>query len=502
MNGITILIWLTIAIIGIIAIILVKLHFRGDELEKEEGFILNDNATLNKALSTGQDFISNNLNRNNSPQRSQKNYSRLEKENSPKPGKFDAYIVPEVAQNNYQNIEYENSNQVLVNYGNTVQKFQEPIKQSQMDIMNSNNNEKTELKDLFTIDELIKESKRKDSEREKEAQKISSEEDEELNEIKESIKRRKENAKLEDVLIEKIEDDTPEIKEETINDLINESSTDEKETKIESAVSQKDIEEAINTAAKESEESAVESLSESQNITDVLLDNKDEESVQETLDVKEESAEDIDETDLKEPKKIDEERKEEKFGIEIEENNALDEYNDLDYRKDLAKVTNTIKQSKIFQDVKEKLIPEEEEPEPVDESFIRNVNEYDDEFAPIINERHLDYDATYEEYHLADNNQKLRQENTRKVFNMAKNSQEPEISKPKIENIKEKPERDNIKLQLGNNDVVLKKGDEIIFNHQGETYSSQVYAINGDDISVKYRRKNIKIKPSDVKKVY
>lgn len=48
----------------------------------------------------------------------------------------------------------------------------------------------------------------------------------------------------------------------------------------------------------------------------------------------------------------------------------------------------------------------------------------------------------------------------------------------------------------------LKKGDEIIFNHAGETYSSQVYAINGDDISVKYRRKNIMIKPSDIKKIY
>ena len=176
----------------------------------------------------------------------------------------------------------------------------------------------------------------------------------------------------------------------------------------------------------------------------------------------------------------------------------------MDYRKDIAKVTNTIKKSKIYQDVKEKLTPEQEE-EPMDESFIRNVNEFEeyDEYAPIINARHLDYDATYEEYHNADNDQRLRQENTRKVFNMAKNSPEPaKETKPKIETIKEKPERDNIKLQISNTEVVLKKGDEIIFNHQGETYSSQVYAINGDDISVRYRRKNIKIKPSDVKKVY
>ena len=85
---------------------------------------------------------------------------------------------------------------------------------------------------------------------------------------------------------------------------------------------------------------------------------------------------------------------------------------------------------------------------------------------------------------------------------MAKKSPELEIAQPKIGNIKDKPVRDNIKININNNEVVLKKGDEIIFNHLGETYSSQVYAINGDDISVRYRRQNITIKPEDVKKVY
>jgi (E)-4-hydroxy-3-methylbut-2-enyl-diphosphate synthase len=48
---------------------------------------------------------------------------------------------------------------VLINYDNTVEKFQEPIKQNQMDIMTQNNDKDTsELKDLFTIDELIKEN--------------------------------------------------------------------------------------------------------------------------------------------------------------------------------------------------------------------------------------------------------------------------------------------------------------------------------------------------------
>ena len=85
---------------------------------------------------------------------------------------------------------------------------------------------------------------------------------------------------------------------------------------------------------------------------------------------------------------------------------------------------------------------------------------------------------------------------------MAKRSPEPELAEPKIGSIKDKPVRDNIKITINNNEEVLKKGDEIIFNHLGETYSSQVYAINGDDISVRYRRQNITIKPEDVKKIY
>ena len=87
------------------------------------------------------------------------------------------------------------------------------------------------------------------------------------------------------------------------------------------------------------------------------------------------------------------------------------------------------------------------------------------------------------------------------MFSIIKDTPEKPVES-NIPSIKEKPSRDNIKIQINNNEVVLKKGDEIIFNHLGETYSSQVYSINGDDISVKYRRQNITIKPSDVKKVY
>ena len=387
-----------------------------------------------------------------------------------------------------------------------------------MDIMTQNNNEdKTELKDLFTIDELIKESKRKDNEREKESQTIKREEDAELDEIKQSIKQRQESV-VEEPLIEEVvsenetiedlieedesssaiaeavseeeaEEETPEeieIPSTTQND-IEEAIIEEEETPEEIEIpstSQKDIEEAISSASQESEEE-IESISEEDNITEILLNADDDE-----LDI---PNEEIKKPTLKTPNKVSKTKDNEKL-FESDENKM-----DLDYRKDLDKITNKITSSKIFQEVREKLTPEtvEEIPQEDEETYIRNVNEYD-EFEPIINETHVDYEDIHEE----DDDQRLRQENTRRIMGMAKNSPEPELAQPIIAEIKEKPARDNIKVTIGNAEFVIKKGDEIIFNHQGETYSSQVYAIKGDDIHVRYRRQNITIKPEDVKKVY
>jgi hypothetical protein len=194
------------------------------------------------------------------------------------------------------------------------------------------------------------------------------------------------------------------------------------------------------------------------------------------------------------------ENKDYELGASIDDANLFDNDDDtmdLDYRKDLDRVANKIKGSKIFQEVKEKLTTEPEPPKNDGESYIRNVREYD-EFAPIINETHIDYD----ELHEVSEEDRLRRENTRRVFNMAKQTPEAEPAQSKIGEIKDKPSRDNIRITINNNDSILKVGDEIIFNHLGETYSSQVYAINGDDISVRYRRQNITIKPSDVKKIY
>ena len=53
MNFITILIWITIAIIAAIAIISVRLHYRGNELEHEEGPIL-PKESINKVLNIGK----------------------------------------------------------------------------------------------------------------------------------------------------------------------------------------------------------------------------------------------------------------------------------------------------------------------------------------------------------------------------------------------------------------------------------------------------------------
>jgi hypothetical protein len=472
---ITILIWITIAIIAIIAIIAVKLHYKGDQLEHEEGSILPSTGSLSEALSAGKDKINfsnstslNNTPRSLSPNTSQDNHNLFRRNNETNSANDD-YIVPEVENNDLDNYEYKSQNQVLINYDNSVEKFQEPIKQSQMDIMTQNKKETSELKDLFTIDELIKESKRKDSEREKESQKISKdEEDPELREIKESIKNRTPEPLIEEVIAED--------EKETITESVKE----EGKSETPSVASQKDIDEAIDIASKESEKTE-ESESDDKDITDVLLNQ--------------EKQEEITEPTLKTPSKVEESKSEPSID-NVSSIGTEDDVMDLDYRKDLDKVKNKIRGSKIFQDVKDKLSPETEEIPGSQDEFIRNVNDYEeyDEYEPIINETYLDMEATYEEYH----DQRLREENTRKIL---KKPQAP-VAKPKVAEIKNKPARANIKININNNEVVLKKGDEIIFNHDGETYSSQVYAINGDDISVRYRRRDIKIKPSDVKKIY
>lgn len=560
MNETLILVWVAILIIGIIAIIIVKMYFND---KKDEEIEYSDFTSTPL-----QEIVSENDNENKHKQRTNHITNYFSKEEEPvislrkegiQPDKeFNPYIVPENKIPN-RNIGYSSQNQVLINYDDNVQKFQEPITDTQRDIMAKNNKDETtditfkktteskhELKDLFTIDELIKESKRKDDEREKESQTIKKEA-EDNSDIKESIKKNKEaeesseNKDITDIKssIEKMHEIAAAIKSTGSDDLAPQSTA-----------SQKDIAEAINTATTENEKEKEEipEISETKSITDAVIKKdsekpKEESTVQETLQIeedekkaeitkeakpKEEKAEKISDAipesekiktpPLKTPTKVEEDSisilsgadEDYEFGAPIDSSNLFEDENgelsDLDYRKDLAKITNTIKNSSIVKDIREKLTPEYDDIDEPNEEFIRNVNsyteeanEYYDDYAPIINETHVDYVEPTEE-------EQLRQENTRKVFNNAKNNVAEEVSAPikeeKIPTPKAIPEKSSLKVVINNNEEVLRKGDEIIFNHEGETYSSKVYSINGDNIKVKYRRQNITIKPKDIKKIY
>ena len=574
MNETLILVWVAILIIGIIAIIIVKMYFKEKDNEEIEYTDFTSTPLQEKVSeNNGNDYkeltnqITNYFSKEEEPVIS------LRKEGTQPDKEFNPYIVPENSVPN-KNISYSSQNQVLINYEDNVQKFQEPITDTQRDIMAKNNKDETtdvtfkktteskhELKDLFTIDELIKESKRKDDEREKESQTIKKEA-EDNSDIKESIKKNKEAEDNRDIKenIGKNKED-----EESSEDINNIKSSIEKMHEIAAAIkstgsddiapqstaSQKDIAEAINTATTENkkEKEEIPEISETKSITDAVIKKdsekpKEENTVQETLpreedeekleiikedEPKEEKTQKISDAipeskeiktpSLKTPTKIEEDSisilsgadEDYEFGAPIDSSNLFEDENgelsDLDYRKDLAKITNTIKNSSIVKDIREKLTPEPEENNDPNEEFIRNVNsyteeanEYYDDYAPIINETHVDYVEPTEE-------EQLRQENTRKVFNNAKNNTATEevntpFKEEKIPTPKAIPEKSSLKVVINNNEEVLRKGDEIIFNHEGETYSSKVYSINGDNIKVKYRRQNITIKPKDIKKIY
>ena len=458
MNNITIFLWIAIALVGVFAIIVIKRFYSDNNEETDVELDDISNKMLNNSKSLIKDDIENQQ-KDLTPPLNLENDIEFKREVKESPEKDDD-TAPYVEKNNLKNYDYENQNKVLINYNNKVKKFQEPIKQSQMDIMSQirKNKDESELKDLFTIDELIKESKRKDSQREKESKTISKkdEDDKELDDLKESIKNKSDEPLIEDLLKQSEKEDKKDKKEEPQT--------------VQSSLTQEDIDNAIFIASKEK----TLETPEKEDIANVLLNEEKKSQA---------------ETHLHAPKKIVD--KSQTTEVSVDEDN-VEEGMDLDYRKDIDKFANKIKGSKIYQEFKEKITPEEEEYPPQDE-FIKNINDYEDyddydEFEPIINETHIDYEENYETQE-----ERLREENTKKIFNSDSNNLNP---------FKSVSEKDNIKIKLNSNDVILKKGDEIIFNHLGETYSSQVYGITGDDISVKYRRKNIKIKPKDVKKIY
>lgn len=540
MNETTILVWINIAIIGIIAIIIVKLYFRKDELEKDNSPLLskdsldglipsnkNNQNNLSKTAPT-KSFVSTYFSKQDQPKG-----TSLRKQGQIPEDNFNSYIVPETNEHLFSNKietkEEEPGKPINFNYETKVQKFQEPINETQMDIMSKNNknmkkekNEnnisleekpKHELKDLFSIDELIKESKRKDNEREKESKTIRKEK-EDTTEIKKSIKQMKEGKKEESPITE--------IKKDSIESITETPAESKKEEKTPKDESIADI------LAKDKKEEITGDVSKEENIKDILIEDEKEDKTPKEENIADVLAndEEIKTPTLKSPTKI--ELKEDElsvlpaveedyeFGAPLEESELFKDeeepeenvLSDLDYRKDLAKITNTIKNSKIFNEVKEKLAPENqinEKEHITDEMYLRNVGTYKEEepafpeYEPIINERHEEYPSDYD-YTEPTQEQLLRQENTRKVLNMVKNSETEKASQTL--KIKEKPEKNNLKIKINNDEVILRKGAEIIFKHDGESYSSKVYGIRGNDISVKYRGKKITINPKDIKKIY
>ena len=597
MNETTILVWVNIAIFGIIAIIIVKLYFRKDELEKDETPLIPKDG-INGLIQTGKDKIKNSQSTLSKTTPSKSSVSTyFSKQNQPKGASlrkegqipednFNNYIVPKTNEPNFSNkIESkkeEPTKPINFNYKTKVQKFQDPINETQIDIMsnsrkNTNPEEKKntvsleetpkhELKDLFSIDELIKKSKRKDNEREKESKTIKKEK-EDTSKIKESIKQMKEGKTEEEPIVE-INDSITETKPSSMTidtkkekntsnqvnfyDIINNSPKDNNKDskKIKDNVyNSEGITDAIKSSEKEDEKEPKSTINqkeiycddEEENISDILSSNKDE--ISET---KEESIEEIlteDKTpkenvlveneeiktpSLKSPTKIESKeddlniitpvKEDYEFGAPLEDSELFKEkeeeniLGDLDYRKDLAKITNTIKNSKIFNNVKEKLAPEhriDEEEQVAEEMYLRNINTYKEEtefpeYEPIINESYENYHDDYD-YEEQTQEELIRQENTRKVFDMVKNNEttpEPKTQSASSLKIKEKPKRNNIKITVNGEEINLRKGAEIIFKHKEETYSSKIYGIRGNDISVKYRGKKIIINPKDIKKVY
>ncbi|WP_409200838.1 hypothetical protein [Methanobrevibacter sp. DSM 116169] len=171
--------------------------------------------------------------------------------------------------------------------------------------------------------------------------------------------------------------------------------------------------------------------------------------------------------------------KEDEFGQSLE-NTDMFEDNDFEL-VDFGEIKDSIKNSKIVKNVKkfteDKLLELQNDEESPDDEFIRSVRTYDIDEEPIY----------------VDN--KVREENLGKMDNIHEETKEVEKPKPTL-----KKQANTITVKINNNDEVLKKGDTIIFNYNGESYSSKLFNIYGSDVEVKYRGKNVLINSSDIKK--
>ena len=349
-----------------------------------------------------------------------------------------------------------------------------------------------ELKDLFTIDELIKESKRKDSKRAKKTPVKTEEKSEEKTEVKEEPPKEKETT-----IADIINDSEDKIAEKS--DVLTSENYSEPTLK-----SPTKVEKSIDDVIKESVEEKIDEMS---NDVDQSTKKETYREIYQSEEPIARAQDSIEDQPLRndlfeqasEVKYSDDDNmsvmtpNEDDFGSSFDEGNIFgiseDEEDDmdLDYRKDIAKITNKFKNSKIFNAAKNKISPNEDEyvDDPsMNEEFIRNVRSYDQNDYDDVATIEPIHNTAYEEVV----NQKTREENTERLN--------------KSREIKEPPVKDNITFTLNNNEVVLHKNDEIIFNYNGDSYSSKVYKIVGKDITVKFRGQYITIQTSDIKKIF
>lgn len=564
MPGHTGLIIFNIFLIGVIAIIIVKLYYRKSEGPKtlskqdpEETFSFTEAISSRKNLfSSKNDSLTENVSENNF-------FNNKQKPSKPRSSKQPQYFQRK-KENIYREEQLPRQEQVIrqaprhqevkatqeeniysfdkINFADRptgVIKTEAPITKEHRDIMTNHvdkiveteearieedlkkkeeTKEDSELKDLFTIDELIKESKRKDEERKNESENIKRKSEE--------IKNKSSTKNDEPTIAEELETENSAKEESTIADEI------EKEVEAE-----KPEEENINDTLDNSDEvigtpTLKTPTKVEKSINDIINDTVEEEAIEETS---EDQNKPVDETNIDDIEVITPE--EDTFGTPIEDSGLFDEeyeetpfneapeeeyneslfnekptkeeyedYNELDYRKDLDKIKNKVKSSKLFNDFKNKIQEYREEKEEGstddEEDFIRNISYYDN--ATRYENDFETYGNSYEPIEpIAPSEQEIREENTRNLINITREHSSPQQTTNVAKSESSSgPARTSIKININNNETVLKKNDEIIFKYNGDTYSSKVYSIIGNDITVKFRGKRVKIKPSDVKKVF
>lgn len=541
------LIIFNIFLIGLIAIIIVKLYYRNAEGKDNSENEIDDEFSFSKAISSKKEAASEHFDEDKyfkdelKPQKppamplkgptfqsgTNLNEPAMQKPTTPRQQQVprqNPASQKQVPKKEEKNTIYSFDKVNFADRPTGITKTQEPITNKHRDIMNNvekivkteearieedlkkkeENGEDSELKDLFTIDELIKESKRKDEERKIESEMIQRKSDEikgiasseeETNNDALEIAETKEEIDTTEKITDVIEQEA--VENEDIKNTLKES--DEvigtphlkSPTKIETSIN-----DVINDTVEEEKgekASSIKDVNKNKKVPETK--NKDKDFVEE-IEVITPNEDDFG-TPIEETGLFDEEVAEER------EDSEYNEYNDLDYRKDLNKIKDKVKGSKLFNDVRNKIQEYKDEKEENttanEEDFIRNISYYNND------SRYSDYNdpyaSRYETIEPIASEQQIREENTRNLINITRGTSTNPVASTKKEE-KSAPVKKNLKIMVNNNEVLLKKNDEIIFKYNGDTYSSKVYSIVGNDITVKFRGKRIKIKPSDIKKVF